>query len=148
MRLIVLLLFSLAAFGQQTNPACPGATAPSNTLIPRCVDLSWNAPATGTPTVYNVYRSTATGVCTWSNPTGIGTVTIPVGCVKIGTATPPATTYADLESASNILTEGATYFYVVSAANATGESGPSNEVSAKTLTTPLSNPTGNTGVPH
>jgi fibronectin type 3 domain-containing protein len=80
------------------------------------VSLSWNA-STGA-TSYNVKRSTVSG----------GPYTV------VGTATSPSFTDT---SASN----GTTYFYVVSAVNANGESANSTQVSATPSATPPAPPT-------
>lgn len=71
------------------------------------ITLSWSAPASGAPTSYNIKRSTTKGSET-----------------QVGTSS--ATSYVDTAN----LVEGTTYFYVVTAVNAGGESGPSNEVTA------------------
>ncbi|HEV2692547.1 MAG TPA: hypothetical protein VG347_06585 [Verrucomicrobiae bacterium] len=71
------------------------------------VALSWTA-STGSPATYNVKRSTTSGS----------------GYVTIGTTTAPTVAFTD-----SVL-GGSTYYYVVSAVNATGESANSSEVSA------------------
>ena len=144
MKILCLPLILLGSALAQTNPNCPGATGTQ----PHCTILNWTPPASGgTPTSYNAYRSNATGVCTWAQSTS-GPITSPAGCVKIGSATVPATTLVDNSSTTNILTEGVTYFYVVTSANATGESAPSNEASAKIPVSPPASPTSLIGVPH
>lgn len=81
------------------------------------VGLSWGVPTSGgAPTGYNVYRTSTSGGCS--------TVTAS-GCSKIGTTAVPTTTFTDTTVAG-----GQTYFWVVTAFNATGESGPSNQVTA------------------
>ena len=90
--------------GQQVNP--PSApTGLSATAGDKQVALMWNASAGATS--YNVKRSTTQG-----GP--YTTVFSPIG-----------TSYTDPG-----LTDGTTYYYVVSAVNAGGESGNSSEVSA------------------
>ncbi len=74
------------------------------------VALNWTAPAIGSPTSYNVKRSTASG----GSYTNI-----------IGTTTAPTTSYTDTTAAN-----GTTYYYVVSGVNATGEGANSMEVNA------------------
>lgn len=124
--LALLCLFAFPALAQ-SNPACPGATGPN----PHCTTVSWTAPAGGaTPTGYNVYRATATGVCTWQGSTS-GPITPPAGCAKVANSTAPTTTATDNSSPANVLAEGTTYFYVVTSANSSGESAPSVEASAK-----------------
>lgn len=71
------------------------------------IALSWSAPASGTATSYNIKRSTTKGGETQE-------------------ATSTTTSYVDTTN----LVEGTTYYYVVTAVNSAGESGPSNEVSA------------------
>lgn len=143
MRLPFIFIVALG-LSAQTNPLCPGATGPT----PHCTVLSWTAPTSGaSPTSYNAYRSTATGVCTWAAST-TGPITPPTGCVKVGSVNAPTLTVTDNSSPSNILTEGATYFYVVTSADALGESAPSVEASAKIPVLPTSSPTGTTAVPH
>ena len=95
-------------------PAGLNATSGSN-----LVSLSWTAAA-GSPTGYNVKRSTVSG----------GPYT------TIGTTTAPTVTYND-----SVL-GGQTYYYVVSAVNGAGESANSSEISASpTLAAPAA-PTG------
>jgi hypothetical protein len=74
------------------------------------VTLSWTASASGNPTSYRIYRGTKSD----------GEVNTPVGTTN-GTTT----TFTDTG-----LSNGRTYFYFVSAANAVGGSPNSNEVSA------------------
>ncbi len=83
-------------------PTGLGATAGNNS-----VSLNWTA-STGSPATYNVKRSTTSGS----------------GYVTIGTTTAPTVALVD-----SVL-GGQTYYYVVSAVNATGESADSAEVSA------------------
>src|SRR5208283_2675439 len=102
---------------QGTAPATPaGLTA---TADDKQANLAWSA-STGA-TSYNVKRSTTHG----------GPYT--------QLASPTITSYADTG-----LTDGTTYYYVVSAVNATGESANSNEVSATPMaaTTAPAAPTG------
>ena len=76
------------------------------------ITLTWSAPTTGGAVVtYNVKRSTATGTE-----------------ATIASVPAPTTTYVDTNGVA-----GTKYFYVVSAANAFGESANSNEVSATFL---------------
>lgn len=76
------------------------------------ITVAWTAPTTGgVPTTYNVKRGTATGTE-----------------VKIATVNVPSTTYLDTNGVA-----GTTYFYVISASNAFGESPNSSEVSATFL---------------
>ena len=72
------------------------------------VTLSWTAPAAGSPTGYNVKRAT----------TSNGTYTV------VGTTTAPTVAFTDS------VTGGSTYYYVVSAQTAGGESADSSFVSA------------------
>ena len=74
------------------------------------VALNWTAPAIGSPTSYNVKRSTASG----GPYTNI-----------IGTTTAPTTSYMDTTAVN-----GTTYYYVVSGVNATGEGANSTEANA------------------
>jgi fibronectin type 3 domain-containing protein len=91
-----------------TAPEAPVASATAGTAL---VSLSWTVPADGGSPItgYNVYRgdTTLTEVLLVSVPTG--------------------TTYADA------ILSGSTYYYVVTAVNAVGESVWSNEVSATAL---------------
>ena len=86
------------------------------------VSLSWTASSGATS--YNVKRSTTSGgpYTTVGNPTG--------------------TTFTNTG-----LTNGTTYFYVVSAVNASGESGNSNQVSATPQGVAPAAPTGLTATP-
>jgi fibronectin type 3 domain-containing protein len=72
------------------------------------VSLSWTAPASGSPTGYNVKRAT----------TSNGTYAV------VGTTTAPTVAFTDS------VTGGSTYYYVVSALTASGESDDSSFVSA------------------
>jgi fibronectin type 3 domain-containing protein len=72
------------------------------------VSLSWTPPGTGSPTGYNVKRATSSG----------GPYTI------VGSTTAPTVTFTDS------VTGGSTYWYVVSALTAGGESADSSSVSA------------------
>jgi len=98
------------------------ATCPSGIL--HCANLTWNASTSGgIPTGYNVYRSNVTGGCS--------TVTA-ASCTKVGPAVPGNT----LSFVDAPLSQSTKYFWVVTAFNASGESGPSNEVSATTTPDP------------
>ena len=68
--------------------------------------LAWDAPA-GTITGYNIYRSTTSGAFT----------------TKLNAALVTTLTYTDTTAVA-----GTTYFYVVRAVNATGESPNSNQI--------------------
>ena len=106
---------ALNSYGESGNSnqasARPTATAPaaptglSATAGNQQVSLSWTASSGATS--YNVKRSTGNGgpYTTISSPTTVG--------------------YND-----SSVTNGTTYYYVVTAVNATGESGDSNQVSA------------------
>jgi len=91
------------------TPLAPPA-APTNltaTAGNQQVSLSWTA-STGTVTSYHVKRSSTSGS----------------GYTQI--AAPTGTSYTD-----TTVTNGTTYYYVVTAVNTSGESGNSNEASAK-----------------
>ncbi len=99
-------------------PSAPtglGATAGGNS-----VSLTWNAAA-GSPVSYNVKRSTVSG-SGYVTVSGAGAVT--------------GTNFTDS------VTGGTTYYYVVSAVNAGGESANSSEVSAAPTLAAPSAPTG------
>jgi hypothetical protein len=97
-----------------SGPVAPGipanltAAAKSNTEI----DLAWTA-AGGTVTGYNILRGTSAG--------GESATPVATGV--------SVTTYAD-----TTVTQGATYYYKVAAANSAGQGPLSNEVSAVALT--------------
>lgn len=96
------------------------------------VSLSWTAPTTGgAPASYNVYQTTTSGACATSPATA-------TGCTKVGSTTVPTTTY----TAGN-LNGNTTYYWVVTAVNASGESASSNQASA---TTPVDAPTAPTNL--
>jgi len=97
------------------TPAGLNATSETN-----LVSLSWNAATGGTPTGYNVKRSTASD----------GPYT------TVGSTTAPTVTYND-----SIL-GGTTYYYVVSAINAVGESTNSSPVSASPILAAPNTPDG------
>lgn len=100
-------------FGTISVPVITSPTGLAASALNNSVSLNWSA-ATGA-TSYNIKRSTTAG----------GPYT------TIATAV-TGTTYADTG-----LTNGTTYYYVVTAVNADGESGNSNEASA-TPTAPAS----------
>jgi fibronectin type 3 domain-containing protein len=104
-----------------SNPATPAT--PVATAGNAQVALTWTA-VTGAVT-YNVKRATTTG----GPYTTVGS--------------PTANSYTDTG-----LTNGTTYFYVVSAVNANGESANSAQVSAVPAAPVVSPPTGLTAVPH
>lgn len=134
---ILLLLFAgaLAALAQ-SNPSCPGATG----ATPHCIAFAWTAPTTGsTPTSYNLYTGgTVSGACSSVTATT---------CSKVASVAAPALAFTLNSSATLMLTEGATYYYVVTASNAAGESAPSVEVSAKIPVLLPSSPTNFTAAP-
>lgn len=100
-------------------PTGVGATPGTNTVF-----LSWTA-ATGNPTSYNVKRAAS-----FSGP-----------YITIGTVSLPTVTYADL------ILGGQTYYYVVSAVNAAGESSNSfPPVSSGPFLGPPATPTGLTAI--
>ena len=117
-KLIVFLFLSAVACLAQTNSACPGATGST----PHCVTVSWTAPTSGpTPTGYNVYTGgTSAGQCSTVSATT---------CTKVGSVASGVLTLTQNSSATTTLTEGKTYFYVVTSTNSTAESAPSVEVS-------------------
>lgn len=121
MKLLIGLLFSVLALTAQTNPACPNATGAQ----PHCVTMTWTAPVGGAaPTSYNIYTSgTTSGGCA---------VVTSGSCTKIGSVSgnPPVTGFTHNTTPTFQYVEGLTYFFVVTAANSFGESGPSMEASA------------------
>jgi fibronectin type 3 domain-containing protein len=100
-------------------PTGLAATAGNNSVV-----LNWTG-STGSPATYNVKRSTTSGS----------------GYVTIGTTTDPVVTF------TNSVLGGQTYYYVVSAVNATGESANSTEVSATPTFGVPAAPTGVATVP-
>lgn len=132
------VLFSLAAIALAALPAhaqvkvkmLGGASCPGGAL--HCAALSWTAPATGpSPTSYNVYRTTTNGACA-TNPS-----TAP-GCALAGSTTAPTVAFTD-----NNLAASTTYFWVVTAVDASGESPTSNQATGTTGADPVPNaPTG------
>ena len=104
---------NLTFVSNATNAPTAESLTGTGTAPAHSVALSWNA-STGA-TSYDVYRGTATGVCSGS-PTPYGTAT--------------TTSYTDTS-----VTAGATYIYAVSAVNSAGQSACSTEVSA-TIPTP------------
>ena len=94
------------------TPTIGAPSAPTDlaaTLGDSQVALTWTAPAVGSPTSYNVLRSTTSGS----------------GYSTIGTTTAPTVAYTDATAVN-----GTPYFYVVQAVNAGGTSGNSSEVTA------------------
>jgi hypothetical protein len=112
---LLAFLLSLSAFAQ-TNPC---GTAPHCGVL----NWTWTQGTGGAATGFNIKRSTTTG-----GPYSI------VGNLT-GTTT---TTFTDLSGTGNVLVEGTTYFWVITATCAScgtggtaGESSPSPEVSGK-----------------
>jgi fibronectin type 3 domain-containing protein len=104
-----------------TVPAAPaGVTATGGT---RQVTVAWTAAAGATS--YNIYWSTTSGVTKTSG-------------TKITGVTSPAV--------HGSLTDGTTYYYIVTAVNGTGESAPSAQVSAATPAATPTAPSAPTGV--
>lgn len=84
------------------------------------VTLTWTEPAGGaTVTSFNVLRGTTSG---GESATPIGTVAFVTGQASY--------TYIDQGSATNLLTEGSTYYYEVTATGPGGTSAPSPEATA------------------
>ncbi len=108
-----------------TTPAVPGPANLMATPGNGQVTLSWDA--VGTAFEYHVYYATVSGV-TKDNYTGL-----PGGATQI--------VYETLTTTITGLTNGTTYYFVVTAIDGT-ETGNSNEVSATPTAPPLSAPTG------
>lgn len=109
------------------------ASCPAGAL--HCATLTWTPGAvTGNnaATSFNVYRTLTSGGCT--------TVTA-TGCTKSGSANAPASSFTDSPLAASTK-----YFWVITAANSAGESGPSNQVTATTAADPVTVPAAPTGV--
>ena len=105
--------------------------------LPHNAVLTWNwtqGPNTPPATGFNIKRSTTQGS----------------GYVVIGTLTGTTTkTYVDMASSTNVLVEGQTYFYVITAVGTGGESGNSNEVGCVVpFSVPPSAPTGASATIH
>jgi len=114
------LVTSIGGGGGNPPPAPTNLVAtPGNAQV----SLSWSA-STGA-TSYNVKRSTTSGGPYTTIATGV-----------------TATNFTNTQ-----LTNGTTFFYVVSAVNSAGESGNSNQASATPLGTPPPAPTGLTATP-
>ena len=111
-------LATTALFGAPTQLAA----APGNAQVV----LSWTTPtSTSAPESYNIYYSTSAGVAP-----------------ATGTRISGVTTTSYTQSS---LTNGTTYYYVVTAVYGAGESGPSNQVSA-TPSVPVVIPTAPTNL--
>lgn len=79
------------------------------------ITVSWKAPEVGTPTSYNLYYSENAGVSVTPGASGV---------TKVAVANAATSTVV------TGLTNGTTYYFVVTAVNANGEGGPSSEDSA------------------
>jgi titin len=100
--LVFMVLLVVSARARAQAVTCP-------TGANHCASLSWVAPTTGgMPIGYNVYRSTINGGCT--------TLTAST-CTKVGSTTAPTATYMDAP-----LLAKTTYYWVLTATNAAGES--------------------------
>ena len=129
--LFVTVLVTLGWVGEKKVSAKVKATAsiscPNGAL--HCADLSWSGPSGGgTPTGYNVYRTMTTGGCATVNP-------LPSGCTKVGSTNANTGQFTDSPLAAST-----TYFWVVTATNAAGESTPPAQVTATTTADPVPNP--------
>lgn len=97
------------------------------------VKLTWTAGAGGgAVATFNVKRATVTG----------GPYT------TVGSAPVAQPTYTDTSGTGNMLIEGTTYYYVVTATGPGGESGPSNESKASIPFLRPSAPSGLQAVPQ
>ena len=126
------LLFAVVAIALSAVPAS-AQTASCTPGFVHCANLSWTPASSGpAATGFNIYRSTQTGGC---------------ANVKASTCSLAGSTGNTSFIDESGLAASTTYFWVVSAVNAAGESGPSNEVSATTAPDPPpSAPTGLTVV--
>jgi fibronectin type 3 domain-containing protein len=97
------------------NVPSPPLNVVASGISPMQVNLSWVASATGNPTMYRIFRSLTSGT----------------GYSQIDSVGGGMTTFVDTG-----LTPITIYWYRLTAVNAYGESSPSNEDSAKTLTPP------------
>jgi cellulose 1,4-beta-cellobiosidase len=110
----------------------PGATVVSNAnaacgTSPHCAVLSWLwSQGTGdAATGFNIKRGTVSG-----GP-----------YVTVSSVGPTITSYTDLSVTGNVLVEGTTYYWVITAFNATGESAPSNQATGTIPAVPPPPPT-------
>lgn len=124
MRALLILALALPAFAQTT-----------------ALRLAWTwTQGTGTPADgFNIYRSTVQGACL-ATPR-------PATCQLLAQVMPATVlTYTDAPSATNVLTPGTVYYYVVTAyslaAAPQGESAPSAEGSARFPVPPAPNAPG------
>jgi hypothetical protein len=115
---LLLLAFLLVTAGQSQTVTIP---------------WTWTqATGAGLATGFQIYRTpTAAGLC----PTPTTTAYTMIGVASSGTAT----SYADVSSSSNLLTQGTTYCYSIVATGNGGASAFSNVVTA-TIPTPVPNP--------
>lgn len=110
-------------------PMCAQAAPPHSITI----NWGWAQGNLGAATSFNVKRGTVTG-----------------GPYITQNTHPPVSspTYTDVSVTGNILVEGQTYCYVVSAVGAGGESGNSNEACFVIPISAPATPTGLTGTVH
>jgi hypothetical protein len=122
---IALFLMLIPAINAQVT--CPAGAG-------HCVQLTWTPASTGSAaSSFNVYRSTVNGGCSTVNP-------LPSSCTKINSVTAPTESYIDSPLAAST-----TYYWVVTAANSTGESTVSNQFQFTTTADVPLPPTGLTG---
>lgn len=102
------------------------------------VDLSWPASVTdathSAPATYNVKRASVSGG--------------PYVLVPGGSVNATQTIFTDVASAGNPMADGQKFFYVITAQNSFGESGPSTEVAVTLPGFPPSVPGKPTAVSH
>jgi fibronectin type 3 domain-containing protein len=103
----------------------------SESLVSSEVSATPQVPAPGTPTNVGASAGDTIVSLTWSAVSGATSYDIYRATTKGGEGTTPYLTGVTTNSYTNTgLTDGTTYYYEVSAVNAGGQSGVSNEVSA------------------
>lgn len=96
----------------------------SQTLHQVVLNWNWTQGTGSAATNFNVKRSIVAGACLATPPTAACTVIASPSLSVSSTATVGVFQYTD--SGASLIT-GTTYFYVVTAANSSGESAPTNQ---------------------
>jgi hypothetical protein len=107
----------------------PNFRAPAD-WIPAVRD-TWPVGAPAAPTALKATPGNAQVSLTWTGSAGATSYTLSRGATSGGVYTPVATGITSTAHIDSTVTNGTTYYYVVFARNASGDSGFSNEASAR-----------------
>jgi len=115
---------SFVSAGSLSAPSAPSGLV-ATTVSSSQINLSWTASTSGNPTVYRIFRSLTSGS----------------GFTKIDSVSGSLTAYGNVG-----LSPSTTYYYLVYAVNAAGQSASSNQANATTLSGTVTVPSAPTGL--